>query len=430
MNILQILNEIEATASTNEKIELLKKQENNALFRLVVETALDKSKKFYIKKIPHYTSIEVYKNEEQTIDFHLAILNLDKLSSREITGKKAQDYLAHLLSNLNPCDAEVLQRIVLHDLRCGISTKSINKAWGKVVKEYPHMLADKDRTAIKYPAIAQLKMDGVFSHATRKGDKIHFYTRKGNEMFINNIFLELDLLMVMEDGETLTGELTCFDDDGNTLPRKKISGIMLKAQQKNLTKEESEHTTYTAWDLNDYTSTIPYDSRWHTLWDRFYEVDLLFYTELTLVPSKYVYNEEEVLEWFSEVLSQGKEGLVVKNTNGVWEPKRSKNLCKFKAEKTCELRVIAYRFGNGKYENMLGSLTCSTEDGKVLVDVGSGFSDNERRTIAPSDILDKIIEVKYNEIITDVNHKHSLFLPVYGGIRFDKTNADNLEDIK
>ena len=428
MNILQILNDIENTSSSNDKIKLLKEQEHNELFRLVVETALDKKKKFYIKKIPHFTSVSA--TDEPTIDFLLAILNLSKLSNRELTGHSAQNYLVHLLSNLNPCDAEVLQRIVLHDLRCGISTKSTNKAWGNVVEEYPHMLAGKDRKAIQYPAIAQLKMDGVFAHATRKGDNIHFYTRKGKEMFIGNMLLENDLLNLLNDGETLTGELTCIDDNVVTLPRKVISGIMLKAQQKTISKEESDLVTYTAWDLNDYTSTIPYEVRWNTLYERMVDKETELQSWLTFVPSKIVNNEEEVLSWFNEVLRQGKEGLVVKNTQGMWEPKRSKNLCKFKAEKTCELRVIAYRFGNGKYENMLGSLTCSTEDGKVLVDVGSGFSDNERRTIAPSDILDKIIEVKYNEIITDVNHKHSLFLPVYGGIRFDKTNADNLEDIE
>lgn len=428
MNILQILNDIENTSSSNDKIKLLKEQEHNELFRLVVETALDKKKKFYIKKIPHFTSISA--TYEPTIDFLMAILNLSKLSNRELTGHAAQNYLVHLLSNLRPCDAEVLTRIVLHDLRCGISTKSTNKAWGNVIEEYPHMLAGKDRKAIKYPAIAQLKLDGVFAHASRKGDKIHFYTRKGNEMFINNDELEADLLQVLNNNETLTGELTCVDEDGNTLKRKKIAGIMLKAQQKNISEKESKQTTFTAWDLNDYTSTIPYEVRWRTLLDRFNENSIMFYTSLTLVQSKDVYNEEEVLEWYARVLEEGKEGLVVKNLEGKWTPKRSNDLCKFKAEKICELRVIAYRFGNGKYENMLGSMTCASEDGKLLVDVGSGFSDNERRTIAPSDILDKIIEVKYNEIITDVNHKHSLFLPVYGGIRFDKSKADNLKDIK
>jgi glucose/arabinose dehydrogenase len=74
----------------------------------------------------------------------------------------------------------------------------------------------------------------------------------------------------------------------------------------------------------------------------------------------------------------------------------------------------------------MGSVTCVTKDGKLEVNVGSGFNDEDRK-MKPEDIVGKIITVKYNEIIQDKNkNKKSLFLPIFEEIRLDKTKADIL----
>jgi len=53
-----------------------------------------------------------------------------------------------------------------------------------------------------------------------------------------------------------------------------------------------------------------------------------------------------------------------------------------------------------------------------------------RGAIKKEDVVDKIIAVKYNSLIEDVNGEHSLFLPVFIEIREDKKKADSLKDMK
>ena len=102
-----------------------------------------------------------------------------------------------------------------------------------------------------------------------------------------------------------------------------------------------------------------------------------------------------------------------------------------KAELSTSLRVVGYQTGSGKYEGLLGALVCETEDGKVRVNVGTGFSDELRKELIPDNTLDKIVEVLYNARISKKNGgKDSLFLPRFIGFREDKNVADYDGDVK
>jgi len=104
---------------------------------------------------------------------------------------------------------------------------------------------------------------------------------------------------------------------------------------------------------------------------------------------------------------------------------------KFKDVRECDLKVVGYKYGNPgtKYETMLGSLICESEDGLLKVDVGSGYIDEIRKSTNES-IIGTIIAVKYNQVIKDVDGNHSLYLPVFSEFRTDKSVADNLDKIK
>ena len=74
-------------------------------------------------------------------------------------------------------------------------------------------------------------------------------------------------------------------------------------------------------------------------------------------------------------------------------------------------------FGHGakgtKYEKMLGSLIVESSDGKVKFNVGSGFTDKLREN--PSQFLDKVIEVRYNDVVQNKDEPdfHVLYLPSF-----------------
>ena len=57
MSILEILNQLEAEASTNNKLKILESHKDEPLFSQVVSLALNPFIKFGIKKIPEYKEI-------------------------------------------------------------------------------------------------------------------------------------------------------------------------------------------------------------------------------------------------------------------------------------------------------------------------------------------------------------------------------------
>ena len=136
------------------------------------------------------------------------------------------------------------------------------------------------------------------------------------------------------------------------------------------------------------------------------------------------YDDAEVI--FNEALADGEEGVIVKNGDSPWENKRSKYQVKMKAELEADLLVEAVNDGTGKYKGLVGSLACTSKDGTLKVNVGSGLTDEDRKK-DPDEFIGKIVSVKYNEKIQDKNSSVSrLFLPIFQEVRLDKTEADNV----
>jgi ATP-dependent DNA ligase len=148
-----------------------------------------------------------------------------------------------------------------------------------------------------------------------------------------------------------------------------------------------------------------------------------------LVTSDIVNTLDEANEIFNKYLTQGLEGIILKDGSGPWEDKRAKHQIKFKGELECDLKIVAVEEGTGKYEGMLGAIVCESSDGVVKVNVGSGFNDTHRKTFKEKDLLGKIVSVKYNARIKNKLGEESLFLPIFIEIREDKNRADNSKEI-
>jgi ATP-dependent DNA ligase len=148
--------------------------------------------------------------------------------------------------------------------------------------------------------------------------------------------------------------------------------------------------------------------------------------KLTVAPIYVVNSMEEAQTLYQQKLSEGEEGLVLKDPKGPWEDKRVKHQVKMKAELEADLRVTGFLPGAGKFEGKIGSLLVESADGKVKTAVGTGL-DDEERSYDPKEFLGKIVAVKYNAMIDDKKTgQKSLFLPVFVEIREDKSVADTL----
>lgn len=76
-----------------------------------------------------------------------------------------------------------------------------------------------------------------------------------------------------------------------------------------------------------------------------------------------------------EVTSNEGEGLILRHPASQWEPIRSEYLLKVKKLQDAEAKVVGYRYGQGKYLGMLGSLR--VDMGGTVFEL-SGFTDDER----------------------------------------------------
>ena len=135
-------------------------------------------------------------------------------------------------------------------------------------------------------------------------------------------------------------------------------------------------------------------------------------------------DQTEIDKWLDYCEEHDYEGCMV-NLDSPYECKRVKTLQKVKAFKDIDLMCISVNEATtGKYRGTLGSITCKYKNGTV--DVGSGFSDEQRDYYFnnPNEIVGKIVTVKYKEATTNKNGGESLQFPVFVTVRFDKDSAD------
>jgi hypothetical protein len=421
MSILDILNELAADNSRIYKENILRREQNNELLKKVIVAALNPYINYYIKKIDHEPICTGEVDLEQTLN------ELEKLSTRQVTGNVARAFLNRVLNRCSKDDAEVVKRVLERDLRCGINVATVNKIWPGLVPTFDVMLADTDKSKIKFPAYAQIKMDGVRCHLYFDGRNALAFSRNGKPIDHKGK-LDASARMLMKPGQTWDGELVCINPDSSFMPRQISNGIINKAIKGTISDEEADTITFTVWDIVDFSSTIPYEKRIRELEDIFHEK----YTDglkFRLIENRMVSSMQEAEEWFKEALLSGKEGIILKNTQAVWQPKRVKDLCKLKAEKEADLRVIGWEYGTGKNANRLGNLILGTDDGFLKVCVGTGFTDEQREEFTKDYMMGKIVTVRYNMKIRDESGAWSLFLPRFVEIRFDKDEPNKVDEI-
>ncbi|NCP89833.1 MAG: hypothetical protein GW827_06195 [Flavobacteriales bacterium] len=422
MSILDILNELTSTPSTNDKVKILEREKDNKVLKRVFQAAYDKTLTYGIKKIPEYTEYVTKISLDKAID------ELTVFSTRKYTGNQAIQYLSNILSRLSPASAIVLERVIQRDLRCGTSDTLAARVWPGIVPVFDVMLAHKDISGIKYPCIGQIKFDGARCHLIWDGTKASAWSRNGKEIQTLGVFDSQMQSAFGAECVTIDGELLIVRD-GKIIDRKTGNGIISKANKGTITKEEADSIRMVAWDIVDVTSKIPYDVRLQTLTEAMSKA--LNHNMIILAETRSINSPEEAQKMFEECISHGHEGAMMKNIKQTWEPKRVKGIGKMKAVESIEVRITEIIEGTGKYAGTLGAFEYSTDDGLIKGNVGSGFSDDQRRMFFDKKYIGEIMEILYNQLITDKNTKqYSLFLPRFVDIRFDKDITSKFEEIK
>jgi ATP-dependent DNA ligase len=441
MSIFDIVHQLESDNSRLVKEAILTKNKDNKILKEVFFLALDPFTQFYIRKIPAYTT------KDKMWDLGAALKSLDSLSSRKVTGNAAIEYLKNLLEGCEPSDAKILERVIGKDLKCGVSEKTVNKIWKGLIPEYPCMLAsgfdEKLVEKITWPAIVQLKLDGMRFNAIVKGDTVEFRSRNGKELTIPNPNFGIPFIKLRDHygvDMVFDGELLVVDEFGKNANRQTGNGILSKSIKGTMSVAESTYVRATLWDaisLDGFKVGIekePYHTRLAKLCNGISHVRNV-YAHLghvfDIVWSRQVKDFHEAQKTFEHFLLKGEEGTILKSKDAIWEGKRSKSQIKFKGELDCDLICVDWEEGTGKNKGRLGALVLESACGKLRTNVGTGFTDEHRDMFTRENTVGKIISVKYNSKIQDKgNNGWALFLPVFLEIREDKVNPDRLDKIK
>ena len=432
MNYDEFFIDLANNSSRNYKIEQLNKHKEDLFLKDILSLALDPFVCFYIRKIPEYTP-----DKNPKLELDTALYMLSYLSNRIITGNSAIDWLKDILVHLPENHANVIKRIIKKDLNCGVSIATVNAVWQNLIPEFPVMLCSgyeqKLVDKISYPAYAQCKKDGMrFCAIVRHcelNSTVEFRTRNGKELdLLGNLHQEF-IQMSNKKDVVFDGELL-IKENGVIVDRKRGNGILMKAQRNTLSEKEAGMINAVIWDCIPYHAfikgkyTVPYKDRIHAI------QGCMFLEKISLVETNVIASLDEARSIFEYYLAKGEEGIILKDINGIWENKRSKTQIKFKGELECDLKIVGVQAGTGKYEGLLGSLICQSQDSMLEVNVGSGFSDEQRKELIEEQLLGKIVSVKYNSKIQNKNGGQSLFLPIFIEIRDDKEVADLFSDIK
>ena len=439
---LDILKQLEATSSKNAKVAILKGERDNDVLWNVIKLALDPFTQFYIRKIPKYSM------NEDLLCLEDALESLSLLSSRRVTGNAGIAHLQYILAHVSPDDAEVIERVISKDLKCGVNIGTVNKVIPNFIFEYPVMLCSKLEQRlldkITYPAMVQQKLDGMRFNAIVKGDKVEFRSRSGKLLDFNGCleqdFIDLANTSFIKNvdpaGVVFDGELLIADGD-SYVDRKTGNGILSRANKGMLSLQDSDLVRTVLWDVISYSDFMKHksDRKYSARFDSL-QSGIINYAKdkrnikIKLAQTHFVDDLQSANDIFKDYLAKGHEGIILKNIFCGWEFNRVPHQIKFKGELECDLEVIDWvESSTGKYVGKLGAVVCSTSDGLLKVSVGSGFSDEQRATIDRS-IIGKIITVKYNERITNKVGENSLFLPIFIEVREDKTVANNFEELE
>lgn len=463
--ILSILNQLGATRSKTEKLSILKNNIDNETLKEFFRLALSGSINFFQKKPIQFES----KNDGMlfSLDSAMTIL-LEDVAGRKVTGNAARDLIRGLMESLHPDDAEVLQRILLKDPKCGTGSM-VNDVWKDLVPEHPNLLASpykkKDAEKMNWAAgvIVERKSDGLRISIDVQPDCVTVYSRAGNILDLHGRFDLLGTLQVFH-GRVIDAELMVIKADGKYEDRKTGNGICSKAIKGTLNPEDAQKMVAVAWDIIDSEtfwakkpSIVGMETRFNQLMHCLMGLTELKVDLVRPIEHEIVYSLNEAVAIYEKYRAAGEEGAMLKEIDVLWEDRRSKHLYKMKAEETCELKVTGFNQGKGEFIDYVGSLILESDDGKLVVNM-SGFPLKLRAEITanmtgnpstymmveptgevtytamPGDTeiqINSIVEVMYNEKIKSRDSEiWSLFLPRFEKVRLDKTEANTLSEIK
>lgn len=420
IEVKEIIKQLESTSSSNEKIKIIKKNKDNELFKKVLIYTYDKNLKFKVSK----KSIKPRDGKSKWNDLFEM---LDELSQSNINNDLKINVNRFLGSIEDEEIRDLVIKILLKDLKCNISVKSINKAIQGLIFDFQVMKASayNDKTkegfikkARKQGYIMSIKRNGERGEVIKENGKIIIKSRQ-NKLYEDLIDLE-KAFKDMPDNTFYEGELLAFNPNGEEW---KTSEDQFKLTNKILHTDGEKHGIYIELfdmipleDFKNGESKIKAKDRRKNIDKLVDKVDNeLIHKAETIYQGT---NTDLIQEKLEEVSDCSKhEGLMIILNDSIYESKRVNYHLKVKLWQTNDLKVIGLK-ESVERPNTLGSLVVDFKGQEQGV---SGISDNLKELWwnNPKEIIGKIIEVKYKAVTKDKEGNESLQFCTFVRVRED-----------
>ena len=420
-----IIARLEADNSKLAKQAILKEalEEGVPEFFEGITMALDALVTFGVKQVPERSDVLTGQGLSWPVFKELA----DKLANRELTGHAARDAieLAMGVATTEQWNG-FYRRILIKDLRCGMSERTVNKVAPGTVPVFTcslaHDSAKHEKKMVGKKQI-EIKLDGVRVITIIRDNKVEMFSRNGKQFHnFGHIIEEIQTVIkdhpvpypLVLDGEVMSAN---FQD-----------------LMKQVHRKDGKQTTDAVLHLFD---TIPLGCFNAGSWDK----PQSFRSQITkhwVEDHADVLEHVQALDWEDVDLDTpegqerfvalnkaavdgGYEGVMIKDVDAPYECKRTHAWLKAKPFIEVTLEVKNVEEGTGRNEGRLGAFVCEgVDDGKKInVNVGSGFTDANRDDFwnSRTSITGQLVEVRADAITQNQDGTYSLRFPRFKTFR-------------
>ena len=348
----------------------------------------------------------------------------EELRTRGVTGHAARDRIEQVSELFDSEQWNVLcRRVLIKDLRCGISEKTLNKVLGKTSWKIPtftcQLAQDSTDRPAKMKGIKRLevKLDGVRVLAVVQGASVTLYSRNGkpfeNFPHVAEAIAANRRYIGAYDGRfVLDGEIVGAS----------FQQLMRQAQRK--TDADTTDMVYHVFDIIPLDSFQEghYNAQQHKRLDvlagsraRFDETDCLRLMDGIDVDLDTAEGHDVMNRYAQDAVKNGFEGIMIKDLGAPYECKRSSFWMKWKPTITVDLTIVGFEEGTGRNQGRLGAIIYEGVDNErnIRVNVGTGYSDSDRDEFwaARDQLLGVIGEIEADAVTQNQDGSFSLRFP-------------------
>ena len=387
----EVIKQLEAHNSRLDKEEILYGAMEEGLdeFFEGVRMALDPLVTFGVKQVPEKEENEVLSAQGLAWPTFKELAR--NLIDRKLTGHNARDAII-LCKDLATAEQwnGFYRRILIKDLRCGCSEKTVNKVSKKFDGKYSiptftcslaHDSANHEKKMVGKKQI-EIKLDGVRVLTIIRGNKVEMFSRNGKQFHnFGHIITEIEEVLknnqapydLVLDGEVMSANFQDLMKQVHRKDGKQSTDAVLHLfdicplsdfKLGKWDKPQSFRSAATkAW-VEQHASILKH-------------VQALDWEEVDLSTTE---GQERFVALNKAAVDGGYEGVMIKDIDAPYECKRTHAWLKAKPFIEITLKVVDVEEGTGRNAGRLGAVIVEGEDDgyNYRLNCGSGFTDDQR----------------------------------------------------